>query len=59
MPFLQDLTGHNVIVRLKWAETEYHGLLRSVDSYMNVQLTNAFEYVKGEEKGDLGEVMIR
>ena len=36
-PFLNDLTGKDVIVKLKWG-MEYEGKLLSVDSYMNVQV---------------------
>ena len=36
-PFLNDLTGKAVIVKLKWG-MEYEGKLLSVDSYMNVPL---------------------
>jgi small nuclear ribonucleoprotein F len=58
-PFLQDLTGTQVVVRLKWNETEYRGKLISVDSYMNLQLDDAVEWIGGEEKGLLGEIFIR
>lgn len=47
------------MVRLKWGETEYRGRLLSVDSYMNLQLDNAVEYIDGENKGKLGEILIR
>ncbi|RKP15248.1 small nuclear ribonucleo protein F, partial [Piptocephalis cylindrospora] len=57
-PFLTDLTGKLVYVRLKWG-TEYKGYLVSTDSYMNIQLANAEEYLDGECKGTLGEVLIR
>lgn len=53
------MTGHSVMVKLKWGETEYRGRLVSVDSYMNLQLDNATEYIDGENKGLLGEIMIR
>ena len=36
-PFLADLTGKGVIVKLKWG-MEYKGILVSVDSYMNLQV---------------------
>lgn len=36
-PFLGELTGQPVIVKLKWG-MEYKGVLMSVDSYMNVQV---------------------
>jgi small nuclear ribonucleoprotein F len=36
-PFLNDLTGKPVIVKLKWG-MEYRGYLVSVDSYMNLQV---------------------
>ena len=41
-PFLLELTGHPVVVRLKWGNAmEYKGFLVSVDSYMNLQVTNS------------------
>ncbi len=36
-PFLNELTGKDVIVKLKWG-MEYKGKLMSVDSYMNLQV---------------------
>ncbi|CAI9105447.1 OLC1v1004372C2 [Oldenlandia corymbosa var. corymbosa] len=57
-PFLNNLTGKPVMVKLKWG-MEYKGYLVSVDSYMNLQLANAEEYVDGESKGNLGEILIR
>jgi len=36
-PFLNDLTGKAVMVKLKWGQ-EYKGFLVSVDSYMNLQV---------------------
>ncbi|OIW09515.1 hypothetical protein TanjilG_11637 [Lupinus angustifolius] len=36
-PFLKNLTGKHVIVKLKWG-MEYKGYLVSVDSYMNLQV---------------------
>ncbi|KAI9226749.1 MAG: hypothetical protein DHS80DRAFT_32421 [Piptocephalis tieghemiana] len=57
-PFLTDLTGKLVYVRLKWG-MEYKGYLVSTDSYMNMQLANAEEYLNGECQGTLGEVLIR
>mmetsp|Transcript_1181 Transcript_1181/g.2839 ORF Transcript_1181/g.2839 Transcript_1181/m.2839 type:complete len:92 (-) Transcript_1181:154-429(-) len=57
-PFLNGLTGKPVFVKLKWGLT-YKGELMSVDSYMNVQLDKAEEYVDGQFAGELGEVLIR
>ncbi|CAG8578785.1 10959_t:CDS:2 [Paraglomus occultum] len=57
-PFLQELTGKPVVVRLKWG-MEYKGYLVSVDSYMNLQLANTEEFVDGQSTGALGEVLIR
>lgn len=56
---LQELVNDQVTVRLKWGETEYHGTLVSVDSYMNIQLSEAMEVIAGEEKGTLGNILIR
>jgi small nuclear ribonucleoprotein (snRNP)-like protein len=38
---------------------EYHGRLSSVDSYMNVKLTNTEEWKDSKNEGSLGEVFIR
>ena len=48
-----------VIIRLKWGQTEYHGRLISVDSYMNIQLSNTEEFIDGKSSGTLGQVLIR
>ncbi|KAL0491125.1 small nuclear ribonucleoprotein F [Acrasis kona] len=57
-PFLNDLTGKAVVVKLKWG-LEYKGYLISVDSYMNLQLANTEEIIEGKITGNLGEVLIR
>jgi small nuclear ribonucleoprotein F len=57
-PFLVDLTGQQVKVKLKWG-TEYMGKLESADAYMNLLLTGTEEYIDGECAGELGEVLIR
>jgi small nuclear ribonucleoprotein F len=57
-PFLADLTGKNVRVRLKWGQ-EYQGRLASSDAYMNLQLENTEEFIDGQFAGALGEVLIR
>jgi len=57
-PFLVDLTGQLVKVKLKWG-MEYHGRLESADAYMNLQLTDCEEFLDGQFAGKLGEVLIR
>ncbi|OVA07412.1 Ribonucleoprotein LSM domain [Macleaya cordata] len=57
-PFLNNLTGKPVMVKLKWG-MEYKGYLVSVDSYMNLQLANTEEYIDGQFTGNLGEILIR
>ena len=57
-PFLVQLTGQAVSVKLKWG-MEYRGILLAVDAYMNLQLANCEEYIDGELAGNLGEVLIR
>ena len=57
-PFLEDLTGKSVRVKLKWGQ-EYQGQLASADAYMNLQLVRTEEYINGEFAGMLGEVLIR
>ncbi|KXN87876.1 Small nuclear ribonucleoprotein F [Leucoagaricus sp. SymC.cos] len=57
-PFIQELTGKPVYVRLKWG-LEYKGFLVSTDGYMNLQLANTEEFQDGKSNGALGEVFIR
>mmetsp|Transcript_14427 Transcript_14427/g.21344 ORF Transcript_14427/g.21344 Transcript_14427/m.21344 type:complete len:91 (-) Transcript_14427:436-708(-) len=57
-PFLADLTGKAVRVRLKWG-MEYEGTLASSDAYMNLQLQDTKEFIDGNFAGSLGEVLIR
>jgi len=56
---LQSLVNDDVTIRLKWGGTEYTGRLVSVDSYMNVQLSGAEEWIEGRSQGTLGQVLIR
>jgi len=58
MPFLKDLTGKQVKVKLKWGQ-EYQGELASSDGYMNLQLVKTEEFINGQFAGMLGEVLIR
>ncbi|KAJ9149949.1 hypothetical protein NKR23_g4026 [Pleurostoma richardsiae] len=58
-PFLQDLVNKSIWVRLKWGESEYKGTLVSIDSYMNLQLSNAEEYISHKFSGSLGQILIR
>jgi small nuclear ribonucleoprotein F len=53
-----SLVGQAVCIKLKWGQ-EYCGLLTSFDSYQNFQLSSTQEWIDGEMKGELGEVMIR
>jgi small nuclear ribonucleoprotein F len=57
-PFLKDLTGKSIIVKLKWG-MEYKGILVSTDNYMNLQLADTEEFIDGVQAGNLGEVLIR
>lgn len=54
-----DSVNKDIVVRLKWGETEYHGRLVSSDSYMNIQLTNAQEFIEQKFTSDLGQILIR
>ncbi|KAF4124929.1 small nuclear ribonucleoprotein F [Geosmithia morbida] len=58
-PMLQGLVDKDIVVRLKWGETEYKGKLVSLDSYLNLQLSGTVEYIEGKATGDLGQVLIR
>ena len=56
---LQEMINEEVIVRLKWGQTEYKGRLISVDSYMNIQLASTEEFIDMKSTGNLGQVLIR
>ena len=56
-PFLNELTGKPVMVKLKWG-MEHKGYLVSVDGHVNMQLAIT-EYIDGALSGHLGEVLIR
>ncbi|KAJ5938989.1 manganese transporter Smf1 [Penicillium verhagenii] len=58
-PYLQAKVGTEMIVRLKWGQTEYKGILESIDSYMNVLLRETEEFIDGKPTGSLGLVLIR
>ena len=58
IPFLYELIGKSIIVRLKWG-IEYKGVLVSFDKYMNLQLREDEEIINNEIKGSLGEIIIR
>jgi len=57
--FYVSSINEEVIIRLKWGQTEYKGRLISVDSYMNVQLNETEEFINGKSTGTLGQVLIR
>lgn len=48
-----------MVIRLKWGQTEYKGMLESIDSYMNVLLRDTEEFIDGKNTGTLGLVLIR
>ncbi len=57
-PYLGELVGKFIIIKLKWGQ-EYRGTLVSLDSYMNFQLAMGEEWINGECAGALGDVLIR
>lgn len=57
-PFLADLTGKSVLVKLKWG-MEYKGTLSSSDAYMNLLLDGTEEFIDDQFAGFLGQVLIR
>jgi small nuclear ribonucleoprotein F len=71
-PFLADLAGKPVAVKLKWG-MEYRGkcgmdvgvvnvvlgFLVSVDGYMNLQIASAEEWIDDKFVANLGEILIR
>lgn len=58
-PLFPLRVGSELIIRLKWGQTEYKGKLESIDSYMNVLLRDTEEFIDGNNTGSLGLVLIR
>ena len=58
LPFVQELTGQEVYIKLKWG-LDLKGILKSVDAYMNFQLLECEEWKEGTMQGKLGEVLVR
>lgn len=66
-PFLNELISKRVVVKLKWSGSggagsgalEYVGMLKSTDDYMNIHLVEAEEWVRGEFRDKVGEMLIR
>lgn len=56
---LQNSVNEEVVIRLKWGQTEYKGRLVSIDSYMNIQLSGAEEWIDQQKTSALGQVLIR
>ncbi|KAK6945971.1 LSM domain, eukaryotic/archaea-type, partial [Dillenia turbinata] len=52
-PFLNNLTGKCVIVKLRWG-MEYKGFLVSMDSYMNLHWQTVKNTLKGNSQEILG-----
>jgi small nuclear ribonucleoprotein len=55
---LQNAMGSEIILRLKDG-TEYRGLLKEIDAYMNMILENATELMEGSPVAKYSEIFIR
>ena len=53
-PFLSELTGKPVMVKLKWG-MEYKGYLMSADNYMNLQVRSAFAFARGSDSSPISD----
>ncbi len=56
---VKSLIGKKIRVEMKGEESELVGKLEGVDEYMNLYLTNAFEYKDGKKLRNLGEIVLR
>ncbi|KAH3680385.1 hypothetical protein WICMUC_000316 [Wickerhamomyces mucosus] len=50
-PFIRDLVGQTVLVKLKFNNTSYKGTLNSSDNYFNLSLNNVEEIIDGQKEG--------
>lgn len=58
-PFIRDLVGQQVLVRLKFNNTSYKGVLQSSDNYFNVSLGDPEEIVDGQSTKLGNDLFIR
>ncbi|ONH69128.1 Small nuclear ribonucleoprotein F [Cyberlindnera fabianii] len=58
-PFIKELVGKPVIVKLKFNNTSYKGVLASSDNYFNVSLTDPEEIVDGQSTKLGNDLFIR
>ncbi|VEU22857.1 DEKNAAC103943 [Brettanomyces naardenensis] len=56
--FLSDITNSSVIVKLNNG-FEYHGVLSSIDGFMNIVLENSIEMVGSKEIRKYNELFVR
>ncbi len=56
---VRSLIGKVIRVEMKGEDMELVGRLEGVDDYMNLYLTNAMEYRRGEKIRNLGEIVLR
>ncbi|WP_290900424.1 LSM domain-containing protein [Ferroglobus sp.] len=56
---VKSLIGKEIRVEMKGEETSLVGRLESVDDYMNLHLSNAYEYKDGEKIRVLGDIVLR
>ena len=55
---LSSFCGKSVNISLKWGIV-YKGVLESFDSYMNIKINGAEEWVNEKKIGNLGQILIR
>jgi len=58
LSILQNAQGSIILLRLKDG-TEYKGLLKEIDAYMNMILTDATEILDGSPVAKYNEIFIR
>lgn len=56
--FLKQITGRSVVVKLNNG-SDYRGILRCLDGYMNIVLEQTEEFINGEFKKRYGDAFIR
>jgi len=58
-PFLKNLVGEKITIYIILKDYSFNGILVCFDSWMNIQMFNTNESIKGMNIGPIGEIFLK